>query len=56
MDKDINIKVKVWRQNGPKEKGHFETYPPWKISLREALSSKCWISLTNNSSTKERSL
>jgi succinate dehydrogenase / fumarate reductase iron-sulfur subunit len=26
MDKDINIKVKVWRQQGPKAKGHFETY------------------------------
>ena len=26
MDKDINITLKVWRQKGPKEKGHFETY------------------------------
>lgn len=26
MDKNINITVKVWRQAGPKEKGHFETY------------------------------
>lgn len=32
MDKDINIKVKVWRQNGPKDKGHFETYSLEKIS------------------------
>ena len=32
MDKDINIKVKVWRQNGPKEKGYFETYGLEKIS------------------------
>ena len=32
MDKDINIKVKVWRQNGPKEKGYFETYALEKIS------------------------
>ncbi len=32
MDKDINIKVKVWRQNGPKEKGQFETYALEKIS------------------------
>ncbi len=32
MDKDINIKVKVWRQNGPTEKGHFETYPLQNIS------------------------
>ncbi|MDR3129826.1 MAG: succinate dehydrogenase/fumarate reductase iron-sulfur subunit [Tannerellaceae bacterium] len=26
MDKDINIKLKVWRQRGPKERGHFESY------------------------------
>lgn len=26
MDKNINITLKVWRQKGPKEKGHFETY------------------------------
>lgn len=26
MDKDINIKVRVWRQRSAKEKGHFETY------------------------------
>ena len=32
MDKDINIKVKAWRQNGPKDKGHFETYPLENIS------------------------
>jgi succinate dehydrogenase / fumarate reductase iron-sulfur subunit len=32
MDKDINIKVKVWRQNGPKEKGRFETYELKNIS------------------------
>ena len=32
MDKDINIKVKIWRQNGPKEKGHFETFPLENIS------------------------
>ena len=32
MDKDINIKVKVWRQNGPKEKGQFEIYALEKIS------------------------
>ena len=32
MDKDINIKVKVWRQNGPKEKGRFETYALENIS------------------------
>ncbi len=32
MDKDINIKVMVWRQNGPKEKGRFETYALKNIS------------------------
>ena len=26
MDKDINITLKVWRQKGPKEKGHFDTF------------------------------
>lgn len=26
MDKDINVTLKVWRQKGPKEKGHFESY------------------------------
>jgi len=26
MEKSINIKLKVWRQRGPKVKGHFETY------------------------------
>lgn len=32
MDKNINISVKVWRQKGPKEKGHFETYQLQNIS------------------------
>ncbi len=32
MDKDINIKVKVWRQDGPKAKGRFETYELHNIS------------------------
>lgn len=27
MDKDINVTLKIWRQKGSKEKGHFETYP-----------------------------
>jgi succinate dehydrogenase / fumarate reductase, iron-sulfur subunit len=27
MEKTINIKLKVWRQRGPKVKGSFETYP-----------------------------
>jgi succinate dehydrogenase / fumarate reductase iron-sulfur subunit len=26
MERSINIKIKVWRQNGPAEKGRFETY------------------------------
>ena len=26
MDQYINIKVRVWRQAGPKAQGHFETY------------------------------
>jgi fumarate reductase iron-sulfur cluster protein subunit len=26
MDKNISFKLKVWRQKGPKEKGHFEEY------------------------------
>ena len=32
MDKDINIKVKVWRQDNPKVKGRFETYELKNIS------------------------
>ena len=32
MDKTINIKVKVWRQAGPKAKGAFETYELNNIS------------------------
>ena len=32
MDKNINIKVKVWRQRGPKTKGRFETYALKDIS------------------------
>ncbi len=32
MDKTINITLKVWRQRGPKEKGHFETYQLKNIS------------------------
>lgn len=33
MDKLLNITVKVWRQKGPKEKGHFDTYPLNGISI-----------------------
>jgi succinate dehydrogenase / fumarate reductase iron-sulfur subunit len=32
MEKFINITIKVWRQNGPKEKGRFETYKLEKIT------------------------
>lgn len=32
MEKSINIKVKVWRQTGPKVKGMFETYELNNIS------------------------
>lgn len=33
MDKTINITLKVWRQRGPKEKGHFETYDMPGVSV-----------------------
>jgi len=33
MDKTINLTLKVWRQNGPKEKGRFETYKVSNISI-----------------------
>ena len=26
MDKNISFTLKVWRQNGPKEQGHFDTF------------------------------
>jgi succinate dehydrogenase / fumarate reductase iron-sulfur subunit len=32
MEKNINITVKVWRQNGPKEKGRFESFKLNNIS------------------------
>ncbi len=32
MDKTINLTLKVWRQNGPKDKGRFETYKVDNIS------------------------
>jgi succinate dehydrogenase / fumarate reductase iron-sulfur subunit len=32
MDKTINLTLKVWRQNGPKEKGRFETFKVNNIS------------------------
>jgi len=33
MEKNINIKLKVWRQEGPKVKGRFETYQVNNISV-----------------------
>ena len=32
MEKNINLTLKIWRQNGPKEKGRFETYQVKNIS------------------------
>lgn len=32
MEKTINLTLKVWRQNGPKDKGRFETYKVDKVS------------------------
>ncbi|MGD9930256.1 MAG: succinate dehydrogenase/fumarate reductase iron-sulfur subunit [Mangrovibacterium sp.] len=32
MEKSINLTLKIWRQNGPKEKGRFETYKVNNIS------------------------
>ena len=33
MEKTINLTLKVWRQNGPKEKGRFETFKLDNISI-----------------------
>ncbi len=33
MEKTINLTLKVWRQNGPREKGRFETYKVNNISI-----------------------
>ena len=33
MDKSINLTLKVWRQNGPKDKGRFETFKVENISI-----------------------
>jgi succinate dehydrogenase / fumarate reductase iron-sulfur subunit len=33
MEKTINLTLKVWRQNGPKEKGRFETHKVDGISI-----------------------
>ena len=36
MEKNIALKLKVWRQNGPREKGHFETYHVKNISTESS--------------------
>ncbi len=33
MDKSINLTLKIWRQNGPKDKGRFETFKVENISI-----------------------
>ena len=32
MTRELNLKLKIWRQNGPNEEGHFETYSADGIS------------------------
>ena len=32
MEKSINLILKVWKQNSPREKGHFETFQVKNIS------------------------
>ena len=48
MDKNISFTLKIWRQNGPKEKGHFDTFQmkdiPGDTSRAILRSWKCWIS------------
>lgn len=36
MEKSINLTLKVWRQNGPREKGRFETYKVSNISTESS--------------------
>ena len=38
MDKNISFTLKIWRQNGPKEQGHFDTF-----QMKILHSWKCWI-------------
>ena len=33
MDNIINFKLRVWRQNGPKEKGHFEEFDTKELGM-----------------------
>lgn len=33
MEKTLNLTLKVWKQNGPREKGRFETYKVSNISV-----------------------
>ena len=41
MAKNISVTIKFWKQNGPKDKGHFDTHElkniPDDTSLLEAL-------------------
>jgi len=36
MEKTLNLTLKVWRQNGPREKGRFETYKVSNISTESS--------------------
>lgn len=53
MDKNINIKLRIWRQKGPKEKGGFENYE-LQTYHKEVRFSKCSTFSTKSSSTKEK--
>ena len=43
MDKNISFTLKIWRQNGPKDKGHFDTFQmkdiPGDTSFLEMLTT-----------------
>ena len=51
MSESINLTLKVWRQNGPEEKGHFETYDAKEIS--EEMSFLEMLDVVNEKLTKE---
>ncbi len=36
MEKNINLTLKVWRQNGPQDKGRFETYKLDRVSTESS--------------------
>lgn len=56
MDTNISFTLKVWRQKGPNEKGHFDTLRDEGHPRVILLSSKCWTSSTSSSSRTARSL